>query len=82
MLRKITIVVDCVDDNERNAVQRVANDISSLKILSGKRILGVYPYFRKHEGEIYQLLTMVGNNGLKGLLSAQGIGIMTKLARG
>lgn len=76
------MVVDCADDNERDQVQRVANDISSMKILSGRQILGVYPYFRRHEGEIYQLLTMVSNNGLKGLMSGQGIGILTKLARG
>ena len=82
MLRKITIAVDCVDDKERDAVQRIMNDVSSMRFLQGNRIIGMYPYFKRHEGELYQLFNLVGERGVKALLSGQGISLVTKLAKG
>lgn len=80
-LRKIIIAVDCADDAQRDRVQGIMNEISGMRVLDGTKIEGMYPYFRSHQGELYQLFNLVGKGGVKALVSAQGISIITKLAR-
>lgn len=81
-LRKIVLAVDCADDAQRDRVQAIMNEISGMKMLNGSKIEGMYPYFRKHQGELYQLFNLIGNGGVKALMSGQGISLITKLARG
>ena len=80
-LRKIIIAVDCADDAQRDRVQEIMNEISGMRLLNGTRIEGMYPYFREHQGDLYQLFDMVSKNGIKSLMSGQGISVITKLAR-
>ena len=80
-LRKIILAVDCADDAQRDRVQEIMNEISGMRFLNGERIEGAYPYFKSHQGELYQLFGMVSKNGIKSLMSGQGVGLLTKLAR-
>lgn len=80
-LRKIVIAVDCVDDAQRDRVQGIMNEVSGMRVLDGGKIEGMYPYFRSHQVELMQLFRLVGNGGVKALMSGQGIGLVTKLAR-
>lgn len=80
-LRKIILAVDCADDAQRDRVQGIMNEVSGMRILEGAKIEGMYPYFRQHQGELYQLFNLVGNGGVKALMSGLGISLITKLAR-
>ena len=80
-LRKIIVAVDCADDAQRDRVQEIMNEISGMRMLDGAKMEGMYPFFRSHHSELRQLFGMVANNGIKSLMSGQGLGIITKLAR-
>lgn len=80
-LRRIEIAVDCVDDAQRNRVQEIMNEVSGMRMLDGTKIEGIYPFFRVHQGELYQLFSLVSKGGIKSLMSGQGIALMTKLAK-
>ena len=80
-LRKVIIAIDCADDAQRDRVQAIVNEISGMRILDGTKIEGMYPYFKAHQGELYQLFNLVGKGGGKALVSGQGISLITKLAK-
>lgn len=80
-LRKIIIAVDCADDAQRDRVQDIVNEISGMRMLDGGKIEGMYPFFRLHHDEISQLFSMISRNGIKSVMSGQGLALITKLAR-
>ena len=80
-LRKIIIAVDCADDAQRDRVQDIVNEISGMRVLDGGKIEGMYPFFRLHHAEISQLFSMISRNGIKSVMSGQGLALITKLAR-
>lgn len=80
-LRKIVLAVDCADDAQKDRVQAIMNEISGMRMFDATKIEGMYPYFRQHQGELYQLFNLIGNGGVKALMSKQGISLITKLAR-
>jgi hypothetical protein len=81
MYKKIFLAVDCADDAQRDEVQRIMNEVSNMRLFNASQILSAYPYFRQHQGELSQLFTMVSRGGVKSLMSAGGISIITKLAK-
>ena len=81
MLRKITIAVDCADDKERYMVQDIMAEISGMGILSANSIIGMYPFLKANRAQIFELFGMVSNNGIKSLISAKGISMLTQLTR-
>jgi hypothetical protein len=81
MYKKIFLAVDCADDAQRDEVQRIMNEVSNMRLFNASQILSAYPYFRLHQGELSQLFTMVSRGGVKSLMSAGGISIITKLAK-
>lgn len=81
MLRKIIIAVDCADDAERDRVQQIANEVSNMRMLTGNRIVGMYPYIQAHRGDIAEIFGIVSNSGIKGIVSAKGIQLLTRLTR-
>lgn len=80
-LRKINIAVDCVDDKERDAVQSIMAEISGMRFMRGETIVGMYPYIKKHQGELVQLFSMIKSGGVKSLLSVQGGVLLNKLRK-
>lgn len=81
MYRKIYIAVDCDSDAQRDQVQAVAEEISNLRLLSGEKILQVWPFIRAHEADIRRLFSMITSGGVKSVVSPAGIQIITKLMR-
>lgn len=79
-LRKIYLGVNCTDDNERNAVQSIADELTRMNILNAQTILRMMPVFNKNQVELTQLFSMVSKNGVKSLLSLKGGLLLRKLA--
>ena len=80
-LRKIAIAVDCEDDAQRDRIQAIMDEISGMRMLNGGQIENMYPFFRTHQAELFQLFGMVSNGGIKSLMSGQGVALITKLAK-
>jgi hypothetical protein len=81
MLRKITIAVDCADDQERHMVQDIMAEISGMGILSANSIIGMYPFLKANRAQIFELFGMVSKNGIKSIINAKGISMLTQLTR-
>ena len=81
MLRKITIAIDCADDQERDMVQDIMAEISGMGILSANSIIGMYPFLKANRAQIFELFGMVSKNGIKSIISAKGISMLTQLTR-
>ena len=80
-LRRIEIAVECADDAQRDRVQGIMNEVSGMRLLDGAKIEGAYPFLKAHWGDLRSLFGLVQKGGIKSLMSGQGIGLMTKLAR-
>ena len=80
-LRRIEIAVECADDEQRDRVQGIMNEVSRMRLLDGAKIEGAYPFLKTHYGDLRSLFGLVSKGGIKSLISGQGIGFMTKLAR-
>ena len=52
MLRKIIIAVDCADDAERDRVQNIATEVSNMRILDGRKMVGIWPYVQSHKSDM------------------------------
>lgn len=48
-LRKIFLAVECADDNERDIVQSLANELSNSRILNARTLINMKPMFDKIE---------------------------------
>lgn len=81
MYRKIVIAVDCADDAERDRVQNIANEVSNMRILDGRKLTAIWPYVQSHKADITQIFGLVSQGGVKSLISAKGIQLLTKLTR-
>lgn len=81
MLRKIIIAVDCADDAERDRVQAIATEVSNMRILDGRMMVGIWPYVQAHKGDIQQLFSLISEDGIKALMSGRGIQLLTRLTR-
>lgn len=81
MLRKIIIAVDCADDAERDRVQQIATEVSNMRILDGRKMVGVWPYIQAHKGDIQQLFSLITEGGIKALVSGKGVQLLTRLTR-
>lgn len=79
-LRKIVLAVECENDQEKELVQSMANEISNLRVLKGSTMINMLPIFNNNREELIQLFSMVSNNGVKSLLSIQGGLLIKKLA--
>lgn len=64
MLRKIYIVIDCENDSQKESVQQIMNDLSNMRLIDGKNIESMYPFFKLHQGELMQLFNMVRKGAL------------------
>ena len=63
MLKKIYLVIDVLDEAQRDRVQQIANELSNMRALNGTQIENIYPYYRQYENDIRQLFWNVSHNG-------------------
>lgn len=80
-LRKIFLAVECADDNERDIVQSLANELSNSRILNARTLINMKPMFDKNRNELIQLFDMISKNGIGSILSVKGGMIISKLAK-
>ena len=78
-LRKIIVAVDCADDNERDIVQDVFQEISNMRILNGSQIKKMVPLIRRNKADLVELFQMITNNGVGSLLSIKGGKLIARL---
>lgn len=81
-LRKFYIAIDCENDEQKEAVQVALNDLSNSRILTSRNIISMYPFFKKHQNELFELFNMVRSGGVKSLLSMKGGTLINKLRKG
>ena len=81
MLRKFTIVLECENDEQHTQAQNVLNELSNTRALTASSLLKAYPMYRARQNEIRTLFSLIRENGIKGLMSVQGAGLLAKLAR-
>lgn len=79
--RKIYLAIDCEDDAQRDALQKIFNEISNMRVLNATQIQGMYPFFRQHQSELEQIFSLVKNKGVKGLISMQGANLLNRLTK-
>lgn len=82
MLGKVYIVLDFDNEDQKQYVQKVFEDISNMRIVSGRLIEQIYPFYQRHKGEINELFNMVSTSGVKSLMSMRGAGLIAKLSKG
>ena len=80
-LRKFFVVLECDSDEQHDAAQKVFNDLSNARLLTASQLLQAYPIYKARENDLRQLFALVAANGVRGLLSMQGAGLLAKLAR-
>ena len=82
MLGKVYIVLDFDNEEQKQYVQKVLEDISNMRIVSGRQIEQIYPFYQRHKGEINELFSMISNGGDKSIMSMRGAGLIAKLSKG
>lgn len=81
-LRKLYVVIDCDDEEQKNAVQNALNELSNSRLLTSRNIISMYPFFSKHKNELFELFNMVKTGGIKSLLSVRGGTLINNLRKG
>lgn len=80
-LRKLYLAIECANDAQKDSVQKILNELSNARVLTGERIVAAYPLYKQRENELRQLFSMVANGGIKSLMSIQGASLLAKLTR-
>lgn len=79
MLRKLFIAIDCDDDAQVQAIQQELNELSNSRVLTGRKIISMLPYYKSHRNTLNELFKLVSQGGIKGVLSVKGAQLMSKL---
>lgn len=81
-LRKLYIVVDCEDDEQKEAVQTAFNELSNTRALTSRSIISMYPFFQKNRDSLMELFRMIKEGGIKSLLSVRGGTLINNIRKG
>lgn len=81
MLKKVFLAIECADEKQRDEAQLILNEISNARVITAERLIKGYPMFKQREAEIKQLFGIISQSGAKGLMSMQGVSLLTKLMR-
>lgn len=79
MLRKLFVVIDCDDDAQVQAIQQELNELSNSRVLTGRKIMSMLPYYKSHRNTLNELFKLVSQGGVKAVLSMKGAQLMSKL---
>ena len=81
-LRKLYIVVDCEDEEQKEAVQTALKELSTTYAITSRSIISMYPFFNKHRAELSELFSMIKKGGVGSLLSMRGGMLINNLRKG
>ena len=66
--RKIYLAVDCNSDQEVEAVQQIAKEVSETFRMSAKDLISFYPFLRQNKALLYSAVKTVSKEGKKGVM--------------
>ena len=81
MLKKVFLAIECADEKQRDEAQTILNEISNARVITAERLIKAYPIYKQREPEIRQLFAIISQSGAKGLMSMQGVSLITKLMK-
>lgn len=81
MLKKVFLAIECADEKQRDEAQTILNEISNARVITAERLIKGYPIYKQRELEIRQLFAIISQSGAKGLMSMQGVSLITKLMK-
>lgn len=81
MLRKLNVAIDCASDAERDAVQKILEDISAMRLINGGALVAFYPWAQAHKTELIKLFNLIAKDGVKAIVSVSGGSLIAKLMR-
>ena len=79
--RKVILLIDCDNDQEKATVQSLCDEISNMRVLTGRDIVTMAPKFRQHKEDFIQLFRMISKGGPKALLSIEGAKLLSKFTK-
>ena len=79
MLRKIYIAVECRDDAQKERVQKIAEEISQMRMFDGDALESIYPELKKRKQKISEMIHYIMVNGVQGVKSFKFIGLLSEL---
>lgn len=79
MLRKLFIAIDCDDEAQVQTIQQELNELSNSRVLTGRKIMSMLPYYKSHRNTLNELFKLVSQGGVKAVLSMKGAQLMSKL---
>lgn len=66
--KKVSIAVDCDNEQEKEMVQVMAKELSETLRLKAKELINFYPVLEKNRNLIYTAMQLVSREGKRGLL--------------
>ena len=58
------------------------NELSNTRALTSRTVISMYPFFKKHRDDLFELFNMVKTGGVKSLLSVRGGTLINNLRKG
>lgn len=81
MLKKVFLAIECADEKQRDELQPILNEISAMRVITAEQFLKAWPLIKARQGEIRNLFALIAQNGVKGIMSMQGVSAITQLMR-
>lgn len=66
--KKVTIAVDCENEQEKEMVQVMAKELSETLQLKAKELINFYPVLEKNRNLIFTAMHLISKEGKRGLL--------------
>lgn len=79
--RKLYIVLDCDDDQQKEQVQSLLNQISNARLLNGRQLVNMAPVVQRNQQDIAELFNMIRQGGIKAIMSVKGGLIISRISK-
>ena len=66
--RKVILAVDCENEQEKQKMQEIANELRELLHFKAKDLIEFYPILKTHRALIYNSINIISKEGKRGLL--------------
>lgn len=80
-LRKLYIVLDCDDDQQKEQVQSLLNEVSNARMLNGRQLVSMAPIIQRNRTDITELFNMIRQGGIKAIMSMRGGLIISRISK-
>lgn len=80
-LRKLYIVLDCDDDQQKEQVQSLLNEVSNARMLNGRQLVSMAPIIQRNRADIAELFNMIRQGGIKAIMSMKGGLIISRISK-